>query len=100
MVIMMAGIIFTEPDVDVDADAVLMLMQNYCQEPPHIWRMSSFLLRSLIMVFMSGVIFTEPEVSVDVNADADADDDAELRGGEVKMVVRNLPILGGHPPSS
>ena len=39
MVIMMAGIIFTEPDVD--ADAVLMLMQNYYQEPPHTWRMSS-----------------------------------------------------------
>ena len=41
MVIMMVGVIFTEPDVDVDADAVLMLMQNYCQEPPHTWRMSS-----------------------------------------------------------
>ena len=40
--------------------------------------MSSFLLRSLIMVLMAGVIFTEPEVSVDVDADADAD--AELRG--------------------
>ena len=32
--ILMAGVTFTEPDVDVDADAVLMLMQNYCQEPP------------------------------------------------------------------
>ena len=35
--------------------------------------MSSFLLRSLIMVLMAGVIFTELEVSVDVDADADAD---------------------------
>ena len=76
MVIMMAGIIFTEPDVDVDADAVLMLMQNYCQEPPHTWRMSSILLRYLMMILMAGVTFTEPEVSVD----ADANADAELRG--------------------
>ena len=38
--------------------------------------MSSFLLRSLIMVMMAGVIFTEPEVSVDVDVDVDAD--AEL----------------------
>ena len=59
-------------------------MENGCQEPPHTWMMSSFLLRSLIMVFMAGVIFTEPEVSVDVDADADtysdADAYAELRG--------------------
>ena len=55
-------------------------MENGCQEPPHTWRMSSFLLRSLIMVLMAGVIFTELELSVDVDADADADAVAELRG--------------------
>ena len=71
MVIMMAGIIFTEPDVDVDADAVLMLMQNYCQEPPHTWRMSSILLRFLMVILMAGVIFAEPDVDVDVDADAE-----------------------------
>ena len=37
--------------------------------------LSSFFLKSLIMV----LIFTEPEVSVDVDADSDADADAELR---------------------
>ena len=47
-------------------------------EPPHTWRMSSFLLSSLKIILMAGVILTEPEVSIDV--DADADGDAELRG--------------------
>ena len=56
MVIMMAGIIFTEPDVDVDADAVLMLKQNYCQEPQ---RTSSILLRFLMMIMMVGITFIE-----------------------------------------
>ena len=55
MVIMMAGIIFTEPDVDVDADAVLMLMQNYCQELPHTWSMSSLTSEDI----MVGITFIE-----------------------------------------
>ncbi len=59
MVIFMAGVIFTYPDVDVDADAVLMLMQNYCQESPHTWRMSFILLRFLMVILMAGVIFTD-----------------------------------------
>ena len=78
MVIITAGIIFTEPDVDVDVDAVLILMQNYCQEPPHTRRMSSgtsktssILLRFLIVILKAGLIFTEPDVDVDVDADVE-----------------------------
>ena len=68
-------------------------MENGCQEHPHTWRMLSFfLLMFLMMILMAGVTFTEPVVSVD----ADANSDAELRG---KIVARNLPVLGGHPPS-
>ena len=55
-------------------------MENCCQEPPHTWRMSSSLLRFLMLILMAGVIFTELEVSVDVYVDADFDDVAELRG--------------------
>ena len=55
-------------------------MKNCCQEPPHTWRMSSFLLRSLIMVLMAGVTELEVSIDVDVDADADADAVAELRG--------------------
>ena len=46
-------------------------MENCCQEPPHTWRMSSILLRFLMVILMAGVIFTEPDVNVDVDADAD-----------------------------
>ena len=48
-------------------------MENCCQEPPHTWRMSSIILRFLIMILMAGVIFTEPEVGVDADADAVAE---------------------------
>ena len=51
-------------------------MRNVCQDLPHTWRMSSILLRFLMVILMAGVILTEPEVSVDVDADAVAD--AEL----------------------
>ena len=51
-------------------------MENGCQEPTHTWRMSSFLMWTLIMIFMAGVMFTEPEVSVDADAHSDADADA------------------------
>ena len=44
-------------------------MKN-CQEPPHTWRMSSILLKGLMVIWMAGVILTEPEVTVDVDADA------------------------------
>ena len=57
-------------------------MENGCKEPLHTWRMSSFLLRSLIMVLIAGVTELEVSVDVDVDVDADADADAvaELRG--------------------
>ena len=48
-------------------------MENYCQEPPHTWKMSSILLRFLMVILMAEVIFTEPDVDVDAYADADAD---------------------------
>ena len=48
-------------------------MKNSCQEPPCTWRMSSILMRFLMVILMAGVILSEPEVSVDVDADADAD---------------------------
>ena len=51
-------------------------MKNGCQEPPQTWRMSSFLLRTLIMILMAGVIFTATEVIVDADADSNADGDA------------------------
>ena len=51
-------------------------MENYGQEPPHTWRISSILLRFLMMILIAGIILTEPEVIVDV--DADAVTDAEL----------------------
>ena len=51
-------------------------MKNCCQEPSHTWRMSSILLRFLMVILMDGVIFTKPVVSVDVDDDAVAD--AEL----------------------
>ena len=63
--ILMAGVIFTEPEVsvdsDADADAELRgcYMKNGCQEPPHTWRKSSILLRSLMVIMMVGVISIE-----------------------------------------
>ena len=60
------------------------LVENGCQESPHTWRMSSFLL---ILILMAGVIFTEPELSVDVYADADA----ELRGCYMKNGCQEPP---------
>ena len=47
------------------------LVENCCQEPPHTWRMSSILLRFLMVILMAGVIFTEPDVDVDADADAE-----------------------------
>ena len=44
----------------------------------HTWRMSSILLRFLMVILMPGVILTEPEVSVDADADADADTELML----------------------
>ena len=71
MMILMAGVIFTELEVSVDADADAdpelrgCLVENCCQEPPHTWRMSSILLRFLMVIMMAGIIFTEPDVDVD-----------------------------------
>ena len=53
-------------------------MEEFCQEPPLTWRMSSILLGFPMVILMAGVIFTEPKVCVD--ADANAYADAELRG--------------------
>ncbi len=36
-------------------------MENFCQEPPHTWRMSSILLGFLMVIMMVGVIFIELE---------------------------------------
>ena len=47
-------------------------MENCYQEPPHTWRMSSILLRFLIVILMAGVNFIEPDVDVDADADFDA----------------------------
>ena len=58
--------------------------------------MSSFLLRFLIMILRAEVLYTELEVSVDTVSDAYV----ESKGVYGKIIVRNLPILGGHPPSS
>ena len=57
---LMAGGIFTKPEVsfDADADADTELKKG-CQEPPHIWRMSLILLKFLMMIMMVGVIFIE-----------------------------------------
>ena len=44
----------------------------------HTWRMSSILLRLLMVILMAGVIFIKPDVDADVDADADADAYAEL----------------------
>ena len=46
-------------------------MENCCQEPPHTWRMSSILLRFLMVILMAGVIFAEPDVDVDADVDAE-----------------------------
>ena len=48
-------------------------MENCCQEPPHTWRISSILLRFLMVILMARVIFIEPDVDADANADADAE---------------------------
>ena len=48
------------------------LVENCYQEPPHTWRMSSILLRFLIVILMAGVNFIEPDVDVDADADFDA----------------------------
>ena len=48
-------------------------MENCCQEPSHTLRMSSILLRFLMVILMAGVIFIEPDVDVDAYADADAE---------------------------
>ena len=53
-------------------------MENCCQEPPHTWRMSSILLRFLMVILMAGVIFTESDVDVDAYADADVDAEVML----------------------
>jgi len=50
---------------------VILWVENCCQEPPHTWRMSSILMRSLIVILMVGVIFAEPDVDVDVDTDSD-----------------------------
>ena len=58
MVVMLVGVIIIELDF-AQGFQKYIIFENFCQEPPHTWRITSILLRFLMVIMMAGVIFLE-----------------------------------------